>query len=104
VVHLIKNLESGDRKFISRWVVCGGKQKPNLSMSNTFVPISHITSADPTSLTTIKDMRIFTWDINSAYLHDKINHNIYINFPDGYGKPGKVGKLNKALYGLPEAT
>ena len=83
----------------------GEKQKPNLSLSDTFMPISHITSLQILlALTTIKDMRLFTWDINSAYLHDKINHNIYINFPDGYGKPGKVGKLNKALYGLPEAT
>ena len=24
--------------------------------------------------------------------------------PDGYGKPGKTGQLNKALYGLPEAA
>ena len=44
------------------------------------------------------------WDINSAYLHGMINHNIYVAFPDGYEKPGKVGKPNKALYGLPEAT
>ena len=53
-------------------------------------------------LATIKDMRVFTWDVNSAYLHSKIDHNIYIKFPNGYGKPGKVGKLNKPLYGLPE--
>jgi len=49
-------------------------------------------------------MRIFTWDIDSAYLHGKIQHNVYVNFPDGYEVPGKVGKLNKALYGLPEAA
>ena len=31
-------------------------------------------------------------------------HDVYVAFPDGYRKPGKVGKLNKALYGLPEAA
>jgi len=44
------------------------------------------------------------WDVDSAYLHRKIDHNLYINFPDSYGRPGKVGKLNKASYGLPEAA
>jgi len=47
---------------------------------------------------------IFMWDINSAYLHGKIDHNIYVTFPNGYETPGKVVKLNKALYGLPEAA
>ena len=44
------------------------------------------------------------WDVDSAYLHGKIDHEIYVKFPDGYNKPGKVGKLNKALYGLLEAA
>src|SRR5882724_10652529 len=44
------------------------------------------------------------WDMDSAYLHRKIDHDLYIYFPDGYRRPGKVGKLNKALYGLPEAA
>jgi len=38
------------------------------------------------------------------YLHGKIDHDLYISFPNGYGKPGKVSKLNKALYGLPKAA
>src|SRR5882724_12860422 len=49
-------------------------------------------------------MRIFAWDVDSAYLHGKIDHEIYVRLPDGYEKLGKVGKLNKALYGLPEAA
>ena len=53
---------------------------------------------------TIRDLRIFAWDVDSAYLHGKLDHNIYITFPDGYDRPGKVAKLNKALYGLPEAA
>ena len=49
-------------------------------------------------------MRIFTWDVDSAYLHGKLDHDIYITFPDGYDRPGKVATLNKALYSLPEAA
>jgi len=49
-------------------------------------------------------MRIFAWDVDSAYLHGKMDHDLYNNLPDGYSKQGKVRKLNKALYGLPEAA
>ena len=97
-VHLIKILELGGQKFRSRWVVHGDKQKTNLSLSDTFVPISHITSLQILlALATIKDMRIFASDVDSAYLHGKVDHNMYIEFPNGYGKPGKAGKLSKAF-------
>src|SRR5882724_7051822 len=104
-VHLIKNLESGERKFRSRWVVRGDKQKMNLSLSDTFVPVSRITSLQILlALATLKNLRIFAWDVDSAYLHGKIDHDIFIKLPERYEKPNKVGKLNKALYGLPEAV
>src|SRR5882724_12398261 len=43
-------------------------------------------------------------DIDSAYLHGKFDQDIFIKLPEGYEKPNKVGKLNKALYGLTEAV
>ena len=43
-VHLIKILESGEKKFCSWWVIQGDKQKINLSLSDTFAPISRISS------------------------------------------------------------
>src|SRR5882724_803182 len=104
-VHLVKNLESGERKFRSRWVVRGDKQKTDLSLSDTFAPVSRITSLRILlALVTMKNLRIFAWDVDSAYLHGKIDHDIFIKLPKGYKKPNKVGKLNKALYGLPEAA
>lgn len=104
-VHIVKRLETGENKFRSRWVVRGDKQKTNISLSDTFAPVSRITSLRILlALATLKNLRIFTWDVDSAYLHGKLDHDIYIKFPDGYEKPGKVGKLNKALYGLPEAA
>src|SRR5882724_6865837 len=104
-VHLIKNLESGEQKFRSHWVVRGDKQKTDLSLSDTFTPVSRITSLwILLALATIKSMRIFVWDIDSGYLQGKIDHNIFVKLPEGYEKPNKVGKLDKALYGLPEAV
>ena len=104
-VNTVKNLETGERKFQSRWVVRGDQQKVNLPLHDTFAPVSQITSLRILmALATLKDMQVFAWDIDSAYLHGKINHDVYVALPDGYEKPGKVGRLNKALYGLPEAA
>jgi len=81
------------------------KQKTDPSLSDAFAPVSRITSLQILlALATIRSMRIFAWDIDSVYLHGKIQHNIFVEFPDGYKMPGKVGKLNKALYSLPEAA
>jgi len=88
-VHIVKNLESGGRNFHSRWMVQGNQQKTNLSLSDTFAPISCISSLwILLGLTALKDLHIFTWDIDWAYIHGKIDHDIYISFLEGYGKPG----------------
>src|SRR5882724_9466988 len=90
-VHMIKKQEIGDPKFQSRWVVQGDKQNMNLSLSDTFAPVSHISSLWVLlALTTLRDLCIFVWDVDSAYLHGKMDHDLYINLPDGYGKLGRV--------------
>ena len=43
-VHIVKNLESGERKFRSRWVVQGDQQKTNISLSDTFALVLRISS------------------------------------------------------------
>ena len=35
--------------------------------------------------------------------HIKLNKKIYLKMPEGYTKPGKDLKLNRALYGLKES-
>src|SRR5882724_10768960 len=78
-VHLIKKQESGDLKFHSRWVVQGDRQKMNLSLSDTFAPVSHISLLWLLlALSTLKDLHIFAWDVDSAYLHGKMDHDLYI--------------------------
>jgi len=85
--------------------VRGDKQETNLSLSDTFTPMSRITLLwILLALMTIKNLRIFAWDVDSAYLHGKFDHDIFVKLPKGYKKPNKVGKLNKALYRLPEAA
>jgi len=74
-------------------------------LSDTFALVSHISSLRILlALTTLKNLWIFVWVVGSTYLHGMINHKLYVRFPDGYSKLDKVGKLNKALDGLPEAA
>ena len=56
------------------------------------------------ALATLKNMRVFAWDVDSTYLHGRIDHDVYVTLPDGYGKSGKAGQLNKVIYGLLEAA
>jgi len=70
-------------------------QKTNLSLSDTFTPVSQISLLWLLlALTTIKDLCIFMWDIDSAYLHGKMDHNLHIALLM-IQKKSMVGKLNK---------
>ena len=92
-------------KFRSKWVVQGDQQKPNLSLNDPFTLVSCISSLRILlALAILKNLRVFAWDINSTYLHGRIDHGIYVSFLDGYSKLGRVGKLNKVFYSLLEAA
>ena len=39
-------------------------------------------------------------DAINAFVHAELDELVYIRLPPGYTEPGKVLKLNKALYGL----
>ena len=42
-------------------------------------------------------------DINNAFLNGKLKENMFMHQPEGYTnltKPGRICKLNKAIYGL----
>jgi len=94
VVHLVKNLESGEKKYWSRWVV-RGINKRWTCLWVTRSPLYHgfRPSDSCWHLPHLKDSQVFVWDVDLAYLHGKIDHEIYVKFLDGYNKPGKVGKL-----------
>ena len=56
-VNTVKNMETGEKKFQSKWVVQGDQQKLNLSLNDTFAPVSQISSLRILmALATLKDM------------------------------------------------
>ena len=46
------------------------------------------------------DLETYQLDIVNAFVHADIDEIVYIRLPLGFIEPGKVLKLNKALYGL----
>ena len=46
------------------------------------------------------DLELVQYDIVNAFVNAKLPYNLYMSMPRGYRKPGKILKLNKALYGL----
>lgn len=46
------------------------------------------------------DLEILQLDIVNIFVYVDLNKTVFRRMPSGYGKKGKVLKLNKALYGL----
>ena len=56
-----------------------------------------------------KDLHLGQMDVKSAYLHSKIEEEIYLEQPRGFVKKANSGqklvcKLKKSIYGLKQAT
>ena len=46
------------------------------------------------------DLETLQLDAVNAFVHAKLDETVFMRMPPGYSKPGKVLRLNKALYGL----
>jgi hypothetical protein len=46
------------------------------------------------------DLELIQYDAVNAFVHAKLDEKVFMRMPYGYRKPGRVLKLNKALYGL----
>ena len=46
------------------------------------------------------DLQIRQLDAVNAFPNSELDEEVYVELPDGYKLPGKVGRLLRALYGL----
>ena len=94
-------------KYKARLCAQGYSQIEGVDYTNTFSPV--VSSASLRAVLTIaasEDMEIHCMDIKTAFLHGKLEEDIYMRQPEGYEMPGmehKVLKLRKSLYGLKQA-
>ena len=48
------------------------------------------------------DNELVQFDVTAAYLHGDMQEEVYMEMPEGAGKPGMVCRLLKSIYGMPQ--
>lgn len=49
------------------------------------------------------DLELIQYDAVNAFINAELDHDVFMKMPPGYGKPGTILCLKKALYGLRES-
>lgn len=92
--------------YKARLVARGFSQKPGVDYTDTFSPVvRHSTLRILFCIANELDMDIEHIDINTAFLHSKLDECIYMEQPLGFtNDKTKICLLNKSLYGLKQAS
>ena len=108
-VYAVKMGPEGDEQYKARFVAKGYSQVPNIDYHETFSPTARITSIRMLmQIAAQEDMLVHQMDVKTAYLNAPIDHEIYIEQPEGYERRGRNGeklvcKLKRSLYGLKQS-
>lgn len=92
----------------ARLVAKGFSQRPGIDFTETFAPVvTHDTMRIVMSLIAHLDMDMEQLDIKTAFLHGRLDEELYMEQPEGFvveGKEEKVCRLKKCIYGLKQAS
>ena len=94
-------------KYKARLVVKGFKQIEGEDYFDMFSPtLKYASLRALLALAASLDLDLSHWDVETAFLHSKLNERIFTQIPDGFKTEANKNKcwvLNKALYGLKQA-
>nr|GEU95865.1 hypothetical protein [Tanacetum cinerariifolium] len=92
----------------ARLVSQGHTQEEGIDYDEVFAPVAKIESIRLfLAYASFKDFIVNQMDVNSAFLYEKIEEGVYVCQPYGFKDPdfpNKVYKVEKALYGLHQAS
>lgn len=97
--------EKQDGRLKARLVVRGFEQIEGVDYDTTFSPVArHASIRLLLSLAASKGMKMKTFDVKTAFLHGKLEDEIFMHQPEGFNDGSKrVCRLHKSLYGLKQA-
>lgn len=92
-------------KYKARLVARGFSQKASFDYEETYSPVAkHTTLRILFSVVNHFDMHMEHMDVKNAFLNGDLTEDIYMQQPKGFQEGNKVCKLNKAIYGLKQAS
>jgi hypothetical protein len=106
-VYKPKFLPNGDfDKFRARIVGKGFMQTYGVNYFETFAPVARLeTLRYALTYALEKNYKIYDLDVVAAFLIPELKEDVYLRMPQGCGEySNKVVKLNKAIYGLKQAS
>ena len=103
-VYKIKyNFDGSIERCKTRLVILGNKQVEGIDYNETFAQTAKIVIVRTfLAVATTKGWEQHQVDVHSAFLHDELDEEVYMQMPSGFASPtpGKVCRLRKSLYGL----
>ena len=93
--------------YRARLIAKGYAQKEGIDFNEIFSPVVRLTTVRIVlAMCATFDLHLEQLDMKTAFLHEKLEEEIYILQPEGFverGKENLVCRLNKFLYGLKQA-
>ncbi|CAB0011982.1 unnamed protein product [Nesidiocoris tenuis] len=94
-----------DGRHKARLVVRGCQQIPSVDFEETYSPVVGTDALRIVFAHAVKNHLHFKkFDVRTAFLHGILEEEIFMRLPEGYDSNGKICKLQKALYGLRQAS
>lgn len=92
-------------KYKARLVARGFTQKFGFDYTETYSPVAKLVTLRILLAVAVQmDMHIHQMDVKCAFLNGDLNEDIFMQQPEGFENGNKVCKLNKAIYGLKQAS
>ncbi|SDA02183.1 BZ3500_MvSof-1268-A1-R1_C036g00033 [Microbotryum saponariae] len=89
----------------SKLVAQGNRQRDGIDFNETFAPVARFSSIRSLlALAAANGLHVHQADIDKAYLHGDLDHDIWMTAPRGFDLPSdKVLRLRRSIYGLKQA-
>lgn len=97
-------------RYKARLCAQGFSQVPGLDYNETFAPVARFTTVRVfLAIAAARDYELRHFDVSTAFLHGKLEEEVYMKVPDGVtvpigSPPNTVLRLNRAIYGIKQAS